>query len=43
MGTSSGVDSKDGGEPDNSDMKDDEKVNIIDWERNLYIWGYYLI
>ena len=31
MGTSSGVGSKDGGEPHNCDTKDDKKVNILDW------------
>ena len=43
MMTSSGIGSKDGGEPNNCEPKDREKVNIIDWERNLNGLSYIYI
>ena len=39
MSTSSGVGSQDSVEPNECDTKDGEKVNIIDFDRILYIFG----
>ena len=41
MSTSSGIGSKDSGEPNECDTKDGEKVNIIDLDRILYIFRGY--
>ena len=43
MSTSSGVGSQDGGEPNECNTKDGEKVNKIDFDRivqSYIIWGY---
>ena len=37
MSTSSGVGSQDSGEPNECNTKDGEKVNIVDFDRILYI------
>ena len=37
MSTSSGVGSQDSREPNECNTKDDEKVNIVDFDRILYI------